>query len=237
MVNKYNHFYIKTLKRISDKLVNFKLKIYNLGDTGVSVVQQGESAVREVMAPKVPRHWKTIKFGGSSRLSLLNLPERKLSGYAPKLGVRETYRTKAERLLNENSLYKKISSTNIKDGANLDKIIACGNHIVDLHGSSGINTSAINADRKPYGVPYGSLIPKGLKNVFVAGRCAGYTHIAAASFRLNKDMMQTGWAAGHAAKMCLLGNYQNTRDVDVELLQSENYTNFVAIVKQIDELT
>ncbi|MFV0418889.1 MAG: helix-turn-helix domain-containing protein [Dysgonomonas sp.] len=47
MVNKYNHFYIKTLKRISDKLVNFKLKIYNIEKIPFFIVN--ESKIKELI--------------------------------------------------------------------------------------------------------------------------------------------------------------------------------------------
>lgn len=208
-----------------------------LGNTGIEVVQTSAEAVRENMSPKCLKHWKTIKNGGSSRFTVLNLPAKKFDIVAPKLGVRETYRAKCERMLNENHLYVKISAANIKEGGNLDKKIACGNHLADIHGDkAGVNVSAINAKRVPYGVPYGSLIPKGLNNLFVASRGAGLTHLGASSFRLNKDIMQLGWAAGHAAKICVIGKYSDTRDVDVEMLQNSDNTDFANTITFLETI-
>lgn len=206
------------------------------GNTGLEVVQNGAEATRQAMIPKCLPHWKRIKTGGSSRFTVLDLPNKKFDIYAPKLGIRETYRAKCERLLHESDLYVKISSTNIKSGENLDKKIACGNHLADVHGTNNVNVSAINAARKPYGVPYGCIIPKGLNNLFVASRGAGLTHIGASSFRLNKDIMQLGWAAGHAAKMCINSNLDDTRSVNVEILQSSENTDFANTVSFLETI-
>ena len=138
-----------------------KTKIYFntvsfLSNAGYEVVRDGSEAVRLIMSPKTIQHWKTVKNGGAARFATLNLPARKFEANAPRLGVRETWRLKAERLLNENSFYTQISVDNIKIGNNLDKKIACANHIVDIHGTSNITTAnkaAMNAARRPYGVP------------------------------------------------------------------------------------
>lgn len=188
------------------------------------------------MLTKTKQHWKTIKNGAASRFAALNLPSRKYESAAPKLGIRETYRAKCERMLNENHLYVKITSANIKTGSNLDKKIACGNHLADIHGTNNVNVAAINVNRKPYGVPYGVLIPKGVKNLFVASRGSGLTHVGACSFRLIKDVMQLGWAAGHAAKICVNSKLTNTRNVDVELLQNSDNTDFANSVAYIESL-
>jgi hypothetical protein len=52
---------------------------------------------------------------------------------------------------------------------------------------------------EPYGVPFRCLIPRGWRNLLVAGRAAGFSSIAASSCRLTRTMMQLGQAAGTAA--------------------------------------
>lgn len=201
---------------------------------GENVISDGVSVVYGKLATRTLQHWKTIKNGGSSRFTVWNFPTKKYESYAPMLGVRETYRAKCERMLNENNFYVQVSSANIATGDNLDKKIAYGNHIADSHGDSSINTQAINANLVPYGVPYGCIVPKGLTNVFVASRGAGMTHIGACSFRLNKDVMQLGYAAGKAALIFHEDDLSDTRDVDVEKLQSAQYTNFVGLVSRLE---
>jgi len=50
-------------------------------------------------------------------------------------------------------------------------------------------------------VPYRCLIPKGWRNLLIAGRAAGFSSIAASSCRLIRTMMQLGQAAGNAAAL------------------------------------
>ena len=205
--------------------------------TGASVVADGADVVYGRLFPRTKQQWKNIKTNGGVSQAVLNHYDftlQKYSSQASMLGVRETYRAKCERMLNENNFYVQISSANMATGDNLDKKIAYGNHIADSHGDSSINVAAINANLVPYGVPYGSIVPIGLTNTFVASRGAGMTHIGACSFRLNKDVMQLGYAAGKAAQIYLEQELSDTRDVDVELLQSAGYTNFVGLVERLE---
>lgn len=219
-----------------DKNLIYINSVAYLQNTGYEVIQNGEAATMANMVPKTLQHWKTIKNGGSSRFADLDFPDKKYDSAAPKLGIRETYRAKTERLLNENHLYISITATNIKEGHNLDKKIAVGNHLADIHGANNVNVDAINVNRKVYGVPYGVLIPKGLKNIFVASRGSGLTHLASSSFRLIKDVMQLGEAAGYAAKICATNGLIDTRNVDVEILQNENNLDFVNRVNHLISL-
>lgn len=206
--------------------------------TGGSVVADGADVVYNRLFPRTKQQWKNIKTNGGVTQAVLNhydFTAQKYSSQAPMLGVRETYRAKCEKMLNENSFYVQVSSDNIAAGDNLDKKIAYGNHIADAHGDNSINVDAINRNLVPYGVCYGSIIPVGLTNTFVASRGAGMTHIGACSFRLNKDVMQLGYAAGKAAQIYLEQELTDTRDVDVELLQSANYTNFVGLVARLEK--
>ena len=54
--------------------------------------------------------------------------------------------------------------------------------------------------RDNYDIPYGCLLPKGVENLLVAGRCSGYTHEAMASTRVMSTCMAVGEAAGRAAE-------------------------------------
>ena len=205
--------------------------------SGSNVISDGINTVFEKLKKRTVQNWKAIKMAGRVSQDVLNnyaVSDYKYSSCASILGVRETYRALCERMLNENNLYTQISSSNITSGENLDKKIAVGNHIVDTHGDTTIDTTTINANLKPYGVPYGCIIPKSFTNLFISSRGAGFTHIAASTFRLNKDVMQLGYAAGCAARIFIEDSLADTRNVDVEKLQSAEYTNFVGLVARVE---
>ncbi|MDD3037281.1 FAD-dependent oxidoreductase [Bacteroides sp.] len=209
-----------------------------LGMTGLDVMKDKKQTYDELLR-RVHLHWATIKEGDNLRCQFFHLREKRFIGAASMLGIRETYRTSCERMLNENHFYEQISSQRLAGKSNLDTPIAVGNHSVDIHGDAGSNIDAqsINSRMKPYGVPYGCLVPKCFTNVLVASRGAGFTHIAAASFRLNKDIMQLGWAAGKASLLFLSDLSKNDfRKIDARQLQLPQYTDFVGSVAELERI-
>jgi hypothetical protein len=56
---------------------------------------------------------------------------------------------------------------------------------------------------EPYDIPYRSLVPQGIENLLVAGRCHSATRGAHASTRVTVTAMAMGEAAGVAAAMSL----------------------------------
>jgi hypothetical protein len=69
-----------------------------------------------------------------------------------------------------------------------------------------------------YHIPYGSLYPKAIANLLVAGRCISVDHRAHHSTKEIPACFATGEAAGTAAAMCAQSG-QSPRDVDVGQLQ------------------
>ena len=67
--------------------------------------------------------------------------------------------------------------------------------------------------------PYRALLPKGIENLLVAGRCGSATHLGHAAGKSMGNMMGLGQAAGLAAAMCAAENI-TPRELDVERLQS-----------------
>ena len=99
-----------------------------------------------------------------------------------------------------------------------DAIAAC-NYDIDIHNPSGEGTSHYYfKNGEYYTIPYRSLIPKGSKNLLVAGRCISATHEAQASFRIMPTCAAIGEAAGtalaisHTSGACV-------NDIDIELLK------------------
>ncbi|MDR1891911.1 MAG: FAD-dependent oxidoreductase [Oscillospiraceae bacterium] len=69
-----------------------------------------------------------------------------------------------------------------------------------------------------YGIPYRALTPKGLSNVYTAGRCISTDHYMQASVRVMPGCYITGQAAGTAASLAAASE-GDVRSVDVTELQ------------------
>ena len=74
------------------------------------------------------------------------------------------------------------------------------------------------ADGESYGIPYRALLPRGLDNVLVAGRCISADRPMQSSTRVMPCCFITGQAAGMAAAIAAEGRTP-TRDIDIEGLQ------------------
>ena len=73
-------------------------------------------------------------------------------------------------------------------------------------------------DGESYGIPYRSLVPRGLANLLVAGRCISSDRYMQGSVRVMPGCYITGQAAGMAAALMAEGNL-NSRQIDVGELQ------------------
>lgn len=110
----------------------------------------------------------------------------------PRVGVRESWRVIASVTTTENDLRLGC----FRQG---DDIIALGDHTLDTHGDRTGDMKLSREVEVPYGVRAGSLIAAEYANLLVAGRCAGFSHLAASSCRLSRTMMDVGEAAGAMA--------------------------------------
>jgi hypothetical protein len=71
----------------------------------------------------------------------------------------------------------------------------------------------------PFGIPYRCLLPRGVKNLLVASRAAGFSHIAASSCRLQRTLITLGQAAGNAAALAVK-HHVDPRGIDIAELQA-----------------
>lgn len=113
----------------------------------------------------------------------------------PAVGVREGPRLIGRRVLTQNDILAGFSR---QDGHH--QFITLADHPVDVHGSTGHRISELI---EPYGVPFDCLLPREFDNLAVACRGASFSHIAGASCRLSRTMMQLGHAAGMAVAVAL----------------------------------
>jgi hypothetical protein len=111
---------------------------------------------------------------------------------SPAIGVRESRRVHGDhRLTREDVLEARRFP---------DEIALCGAPIEDHHAGGDTEWRHVGADGV-YGIPYRSLLPRGIDGLLVAGRCFSATHDAHASARSMATCMAMGQAAGTAAAM------------------------------------
>ncbi len=141
----------------------------------------------------------------------------RLTAYYP--GVRETRRIVGETTLTEEMI--------LNDSCP-DEVIAIAGRHFDLSRQQK-NTKFANVahqalgerelPRGATGIPYGTMIPKGSENIFVAGRCIAADGQALGPARIMSTCMAVGEAAGVAASMMINEN-KNSMEVDVQELRA-----------------
>lgn len=131
--------------------------------------------------------------------------------FSTQIGVRETRRVYGDyRLTREDVL----------GARKFDDVVGlCGAPIEDHH--AGASTKWLYLpDGATVDIPYRTLVPQKVENLYVAGRCFSATHDAHASVRSMAQCMAMGQAAGTAAALCVTRNGQ-PRDLNVQLLQDK----------------
>ena len=136
-------------------------------------------------------------------------------GTSPSIGVRES-----RRIIGDYQLTR----ADVLEARRFDDEIAlCGAPIED-HGAGGGTEWQYVAGGAVYGIPYRCLLPAGVDNLLVAGRCFSSTHDAHASARSMATCMAMGQAAGTAAALAAAGHCQ-PRDVPSGTLRERLIAN------------
>ncbi len=132
------------------------------------------------------------------------------------IGIRESRKVIGEYVLTEDDLVSL---------ARFDDAIATANYDIDIHNPEGSGTSHHYFGLGEwYEIPYRCLIPKGMNNMLVAGRCISATHEAQASFRIMPFCAELGEAAG-VAVMVASKNETDVRNVDVREVREKLRNN------------
>lgn len=87
-----------------------------------------------------------------------------------------------------------------------------------------------------FDVPYGCLLPQGVENLLVAGRCISASPLAHASLRIQQTCMSIGQAAGTAAAMSLSAGVK-PRDLSVPKLLAKLEADRMAVRPAFDCLS
>lgn len=120
----------------------------------------------------------------------------RLTGSAEAPGFRETRRIQGDYTL---------TASDISAGRTFpDVVVHHANFCFDTHNPAGGGQAEdleAARDTRPYDIPYRCLLPRGVENLLVAGRCLSGTHKAHSSYRVMNICMAVGEAAGIAAAL------------------------------------
>jgi hypothetical protein len=130
---------------------------------------------------------------------------------APQIGIRETRRVFGEYRLTEDD---------VLDCADFDDTIGVNGWPVEAHVAGTVEFRwQRGEDPRGYNqLPYRMVVPQGVDNLFVAGRCASMTQGGQSSARVTGPCFAMGEAVGVAADLALTGGLA-VRDVPVPELQ------------------
>lgn len=108
------------------------------------------------------------------------------------IGVREGRRAVGEYVLTEQD---------VRAGRRFDDGVAVGRFYLDFHDpTNDARTYAVEPVQvPPYHIPWRSLVPRGARNLLVAGRCLSCDQVALSSARVMTTCAMMGQAAGMAA--------------------------------------
>ena len=140
----------------------------------------------------------------------------KLKATASHIGVRETRHIRGDyRLTADDLIAAKVPEDSILIAANS----------VDVHGRFGPTSNEYTPiEGDYYGVPYRSLLPQGVNQMLMAGRCVSADSTAAGAIRVMPPCMAMGQAAGTAAALAVKTG-KTVREIDVQALRARLVEN------------
>lgn len=129
--------------------------------------------------------------GRKSILAELRKKGQRLMHLQPETGFRESYRIEGETL---------ITAQDYRSGKKFDDAICYAFYPVDLHTKNGVKPEPLKPGIVPT-IPLRALIPRGSRNLMVAGRSVSSDRIANSGLRVQASCMGMGQAAGAAAAL------------------------------------
>jgi len=129
--------------------------------------------------------------GRKSILDKVRKDGKRLMHLQPETGFRETYRIQGETVVNVHDY---------TSGRVFEDAISYAFYPVDLHTKAGVKPQPLKPGTVPT-IPLRALVPKGSRNLLVAGRCVSSDRLANSGLRVQASCMAMGQAAGAAASL------------------------------------
>lgn len=177
------------------------------------ILERDGTDVRDLTAAEIEGRRQADALVTFFRDSLPGFEDCRLLDTAATVGVRETRRVLGDHVL---------SLADLQSGGSFDDVIALAGYPVDIHDptGSGGGVDESYATANVYRIPYRSLLPRGVANLLVAGRCVSATHEALAAIRVMPPAFAMGEAAGTAAALSVR-DHVTPRDLRVTELRKQ----------------
>ncbi|MBT8036062.1 MAG: FAD-dependent oxidoreductase [Verrucomicrobiae bacterium] len=133
--------------------------------------------------------------GRKSILKKVRKRGKRLMHLQPETGFRESYRIVGETFITVNDY---------TSGKVFDDAVAYAFYPVDLHSKTGVKPKPLKPGVVPT-IPLGALIPKGSRNVMVAGRSISSDRLANSGLRVQAPCMAMAQAAAVTATLAIAG--------------------------------
>ena len=147
-------------------------------------------------------------------------------GSAPESAPRESRRITGDTVMTGDDYLKK----RIYDDA------VCYTYwFIDIHRDNGPSQIVYLKDEKTPTISLGAMCPKGLKNVYVAGRCVSADRQCQSAIRVKASCMAMGQAAGAAAAAAFRRGDFDTRSVDVNEVREYLKTQGAIVPEKTEE--
>ena len=164
---------------------------------------------RDLTSAEIEGRRQALEYERFLRDKIPGYEAARLVAFSTQIGVRETRRVYGEYRLTKEDV---LTARKFEDVIGL-----CGAPIEDHH--AGASTKWLYLpEGATVDIPYRTLVPQKIENLYVSGRCFSATHDAHASVRSMAQCMAMGQAAGTAAALCVSQNRQ-PRDVNIGQLQ------------------
>lgn len=184
---------------------NMKLRGLNIGkqDDGTILINAlqilgvnglDKEAVSDAMMRGETEVYNILKY---LKTKLNSFANAEIAGVADELYIRETRHIKGEYTVDVSELL---------EGVVFEDAIAAGSYPVDIQTTSVNDSGYVIGVPQCYTIPYRSIVPLEIDNLYVVGKSASYSSVAAGSIRVVPVGMAVGESAGIASIYSLKNN-------------------------------
>lgn len=153
----------------------------------------------ELSAAEVEGRRQIVEYLRFLRAEVPGFEAAELTEIAPQVGIRESRRIVGAYAL---------TGEDVLGGAHFDDVIGLNSWPAEQHVAGRIEWGfARDADNAYNHLPWRMLVPKGMANLLVAGRCASMEHVGQSAARASGGCFVMGQAAGTAAALRVAGRF------------------------------